>query len=86
MRLSANTTRRWMLLAALVSGAVTLALVQDSSGQDSSGQSLGDVARKTRQENSAPGHVPAKKLTNEDLDGPDAGGVWRMRLCTLNPC
>lgn len=59
---------------------------QSSSGQSSSGQSLGDVARKTRQEHSAAGHVAAKQPLNEEDDGPDAGGVWRMRLCTLIPC
>jgi len=53
--------------------------------QDNSGQSLGDLARKTRQEHSAPNHVSGKKLTDED-DGPDGGGVWRIRLCTLQPC
>jgi hypothetical protein len=55
-------------------------------GQGSSGQSLGDVARKTRQERSAPSHVPAKRNATEDDDGPDSGGVWRMRLCTNTPC
>jgi hypothetical protein len=86
MRLSLNTTRAWGLLAALVSCAGWGAWGQESSGQDSSGKSLGEVARKTRQERSAPGHVPARKVAAEDFDGPDASGVWRMRLCTITPC
>jgi hypothetical protein len=86
MKLSANTTRARMLLAALVSCAALGASGQNSSGQDSSGQSLGDVARKTRQERLATNHVPARKVATEDDDGPDGGGVWRMRLCTIIPC
>src|ERR1700730_7325364 len=61
MKLSANIARAWMLLAALVSCAALGALGQSSSEQDPSGQSLGDVARKTRQERSATNHVPASK-------------------------
>lgn len=79
-------TRACTLLAALVSCAGFMALQQRSSAQDSPSQSLGDVARKTRQDHAAPGHVPARKLATEDLDGPDADGVWRMRLCTIQPC
>lgn len=86
MKLPVNTIRAWTLLAALVSCAGLLALAQDSSAQDSSSQSLGDVARKTRQEHSAPSHVPARKVAAEDFDGPDASGVWRMRLCSIMPC
>jgi hypothetical protein len=85
MNLQANTTRAWMLLAALVSCAVGGAWAQDASGRDSS-KSLGDVARTTRRERSAPNHVSARRVTTEDLDGPDASGVWRMRLCTILPC
>lgn len=70
-----------MLLAAFVSFAGVPAL-----GQDSSRQSLGDVARKTRREQSTANHLPARRITTEDLDGPDASGVWRMRLCTITPC
>ncbi len=81
MRLSGNTTRASMFLAALVF-CVSLGAL----GQDSSGQSLGDVARKTRQERSATNHVPARKIATEDDDGPDSSGVWRMRLCTITPC
>jgi len=78
MKSSLNPTRAWILLTALISCAGVAA-------QDTSGQSLGDLARKTRQEQSAPNHVSGKKLTDED-DGPDGGGVWRIRLCTLQPC
>jgi hypothetical protein len=80
MKLLANPTRTCILLTALLSSACLAALAQDTCGQ-----TLGDVARKTRQEQSAPNHVSGKKLTDED-DGPDGGGVWRIRLCTLQPC
>jgi len=58
-----------------------------SVGQDA-GQSpaLGDVARSTRQEHASAGHVPARQVTNEEEDGPHAGGVWRLQLCPLTPC
>jgi len=85
MRVSFNKTRAWML-AALLSCAGLGALAQDCSGQDSPARSLGDVARKARQERSAPSHVGARKVAAEDFDGPDASGVWRMRLCTVTPC
>ena len=48
--------------------------------------SLGDVARKTRKEHSSSSHLPATQVTNEEEDGPDAGGVWRVRLCSRTPC
>ena len=79
MRLPPNPTRARILLTLLISCAGL-----GASAQDSSGQSLGDLARKTRQAHSAASHV-SKKLTDED-DGPDGGGVWRIRLCTLQPC
>ena len=85
MRVSFNKTRAWMLVA-LLSCAGLGALAQDSSGQDSPARSLGDVARKTRQERSAPSHAPARKVAAEDFDGPETSGVWRMRLCTVTPC
>jgi len=81
MNLPEDTTRARILLTAFVFCAAFVAL-----GQDSSGQSLGDVARKTRQERSAPSHVPARKVASEDFDGPDTSRVWRMRLCTISPC
>jgi hypothetical protein len=59
---------------------------QDSTAQPSSGQSLGDVARKTRQEYSATGHVAARQRVNEEDDSPDRSGVWRVKSCTRTPC
>ena len=59
---------------------------QSPFGQSSSGQSLGDVARKTRKERAASDHVPARQLVNEEEDGPDTTGVWRVRLCSRTPC
>jgi hypothetical protein len=47
--------------------------------------SLADAARKARKEHAAATHVPAKQTTNEE-DGPDAGGVWRVTLCSRTPC
>ncbi|HSY91342.1 MAG TPA: hypothetical protein VK812_08215 [Candidatus Binatus sp.] len=78
MKSSANTIRRWALVSVLALGASLSAWGQESS--------LGDVARKTRQERATTGHVRAKKSATEDDDGPDGGGVWRLRLCTLQPC
>jgi len=59
---------------------------QTSSGQSSSGQTLGDVARKTRKERAASDHAPSRQLVNEEEDGPDTTGVWRVRLCSRTPC
>ena len=81
MTSSENPTRARALLTAFVFCSTFVAW-----GQDSSAQSLGDVARKTRHERSAPSHVPARKVASEDFDGPDTSGVWRMRLCTISPC
>jgi hypothetical protein len=75
-----------MALAGLAVCLGSGATAQDSSGQSSSGQSLGDVARKTRQEHSATGHIAAKQRVNEEDDGPDRGGVWRVKSCTRTPC
>jgi len=72
---SPRTTRAWIV--ALAFGLSSCAWAQDS---------LGDVARKTRKEHSATDHVVAKQVTNEEEDGPDAGGVWRVRLCVQTPC
>lgn len=80
MRFPLPTIRGWMVLAGLASWLGLSAL-----GQDSSGQPLGDVARKTRREHMSTSHVPAK-LMSEDDNGPDSGGVWRVRLCVLSPC
>jgi hypothetical protein len=81
MNLSLPTTRAWMLLAGFVCSAGPGAW-----GQDAPGQSLGDVARKTRKEHSSAAHLPGKQVANDDDDGPDASGVWRVRLCSLMPC
>jgi hypothetical protein len=86
MTISFNKTRGGILLAALLSCARLGALGQDSSGQDSPARSLGEVARKTRQERSVPSHVPARKIAAEDFEGPDVSGVWRLRLCAITPC
>jgi hypothetical protein len=91
MRSPLNPRRCSVLLAALLCSAALVASGQDSSGpasssQSFSSQSLGDLARKTRQERSTSSRAPARRVTTEDLDGPDASGVWRMRLCTINPC
>jgi len=65
-----------------------LCLGLSAPGQDSQSQGppLGDIARKTRKAQSAPGHVPGKTLVDEEEDGPDTTGVWRVRLCTRTPC
>ncbi len=90
MKQPANPNRSCIVLMALISCAGALALGEGSSGQEfessSPGQSLGDVARKTRQQRSTANHVPARKAATEDDDGPDGGGVWRMRLCESTLC
>lgn len=91
MTFSLRVTRGWAVVAGLALWASLGARGQDSSGQSSSGQSsssqsLGDVARKTRKEHASASHVPAQQVTNEDEDGPDAGGVWRVHLCPQTPC
>jgi len=55
-------------------------------GQDSSSQPLGDVARKTRKEHAASDRPAGRQLVNEEEDGPDTTGVWRVRLCSRTPC
>lgn len=69
--------------------AVAITVLAASSlltAQSSSGQSLGDVARKARKEHASAGHIPASRVATEDEDGPDSGGVWRVRLCLISPC
>jgi hypothetical protein len=51
--------------------------------QGTSSQSLGEIARRTRKQREAPGHVAGKLLVNEEEDGPDTTGVWRLPACTL---
>ena len=72
-----------MAVAVLTLSAGVLVFGQDTSGQL---PSLGDIARKTRKEHAAPGHVAGKRLVNEEEDGPDTTGVWRVRLCSRTPC
>jgi hypothetical protein len=82
--ISAPTTiRTGLLLAALALTPSTSCLAQDSSTPS---PSLGDVARSTRKEHASADHVTAKQVTDEDVDGPDAGGVWRVELCLQMPC
>jgi hypothetical protein len=81
MKLPVNTTRAWVVLTSFVLCAGLGAWAQDSSSQ-----SLADVARKTRKEHVSAGHTSAKKSINGDDDGPDGGGVWRIRLCPIIPC
>jgi hypothetical protein len=69
----------------LVAGLLMLGCMA-SPAQDSSAPSLGDLARKTRAERSAPGHVAGKQLVNQEEDGPDTTGVWRIQLCSRTPC
>jgi hypothetical protein len=79
---SSSITR--VLIAA---GALLLSCDIHGWGQDS-GQSpsLGDVARKSRKEHASETHVPAKQVVNEEEDGPDPGGVWRLHSCAYLPC
>lgn len=72
-----NTYRGIILLALGLSACVW---AQDAA------PSLGDVARKSRKEHASAAHQPARQVTNEEEDGPDAGGVWRVRLCSRTPC
>ena len=81
MRIPRSTIRGSRILAALALLASSGAFAQDSSGP-----SLGDVARKTRQEHAAPDRVAGKQLVNEEEDGPDTTGIWRVRLCSRTPC
>jgi hypothetical protein len=67
----------------VISYASVVVGAQDSSSQS---PSLGDLARKTRQENSAPGHLRGMQLVDEENDGPDTTGMWRVELCTRTPC
>jgi hypothetical protein len=77
-----GTNRGWMVGAAMI-----LCTALFTSGQDSSqAPSLGDIARKTRKDRASASHIAAKRLVNEEEDGPDTTGVWRVRLCARTPC
>ncbi len=80
---TAATIRAALLLAALGFAPSAPCLAQDSP---SPSPSLGDVGRSTRKEHASADHVAAKQVTDEDVDGPDAGGVWRVELCVQMPC
>jgi hypothetical protein len=79
-------TTRTTRCRSMVSVALGLCASFAAWAQDSSDQSLADVARKTRQEHSAPGHVAGKQLLDEQEDGPDTTGVWRVQSCSRTPC
>jgi hypothetical protein len=82
MRSSPITVRGWIAFA-LLGLCPGIGLGQDTSGQS---QSLGEVAREMRKQRSATGRVRAKSLVDEEEDGPDTTGVWRVRLCSRSPC
>src|ERR1700730_8582348 len=81
MSSSGGKTRGPVAVAAFMVCAIVAAW-----GQETSSPPLGDVARETRKELTSATHVPAKRVANGDDDGPDGGGVWRIRLCTIQPC
>jgi len=66
-------------LLAIVCGLSVLAATQEPSS------SLGEVARKARKERSSAPHASGKRMS-EDEDGPDLGGVWRVRHCSPQVC
>jgi len=76
------TIHTGLLLAALALASASC-LAQDSSAP---APPLGDVARSTRKERASADHVAAKQVTDEEVDGPDAGGVWRVSSCVQTPC
>ena len=87
MKMFRGATRGWMVFAALVVCACPAAGGQNSSDPSAPAQSLADAARKARQEHSAAGHVAARQSVNEEDDGPDPSGVWRLLSCAANlPC
>jgi hypothetical protein len=79
---SFSTTRMLATVAALIFGSSVRCWGQDS-GQS---PSLGDIARKSRKEHASGSHVQAKQVVNEEEDGPDPGGVWRLHSCAYLPC
>lgn len=76
MRLS---IRRIMAGLTFISGIAMAALAQDS-GQ---APSLGDLARKTRQEHTAKDHVASKQVLNEESQ---AAATWPVVACKRRPC
>jgi len=80
MKLRADSIRAWMLFALMAAGAPVSA-----SGQASSAQPLGDVARTARKEHSKT-RASEKQTANDEDDGPDLSGVWRVHLCGRTTC
>ncbi len=76
----AATTR-----AGLIAAVLALCAGVSAGAQQAAEPSLGDVARKTRKEHAAP-HPPSRELVNEEEDGPDTTGVWRIHMCRQTPC
>jgi len=81
MSLRLNPIPRWMAVTVVACGLAVIAVAQDSSNQ-----SLGDAARQARKEHAEAGHVAARQLVNEEEDGPDTTGLWRVRACAFAPC
>jgi hypothetical protein len=81
MKSSLKFGARFLLVALMLCGGLR------SWGQDSvQSPSLGDIARKSRKEHASGSHVPARQVVNEEEDGPDPGGVWRLHVCSYLPC
>lgn len=78
MKEALRTTRGWIAI-------LVMALSLGARAQDTL-PSLGDVAREALKEHSSARHVPAKQAGNDEQDGPDAGGVWRVRQCSQVAC
>jgi hypothetical protein len=72
-------TIRLLAWIALVCGLAAAAWAQDSS----EGSSLGDLARKTRQEHTAKDHVASKQVLNEESQ---AATTWPVVTCRKRPC
>jgi hypothetical protein len=72
MKVSPITVCGWSVVAALVLCAGIYTSAQDSSGE---GQSLGDAARKARQEHSAAGHVAASLITEFNTTQRDLANI-----------
>jgi len=62
-----------------------LALLAGALWAQDGSPSLGDVARSARKERSSAPHASGKRIT-DDQDEPEAGGVWRTRLCSNLVC
>jgi hypothetical protein len=83
-RISSLAVRRTISFR-LITKAVCIGVLGVCAWAQDAQPSLGDAARKARKEHASSAHVPARQTTNEE-DGPDAGGVWRVTLCSRTPC